>query len=71
MDEVSVSDLQLWVWPLLIRLTFALRAPVTSEVLTSWYQERAREIEQYAGQVGLGRWQVGLGRGAGRPGEGH
>ena len=36
---------------------------MTSEVLTSWYQERAREIEQYAGQVGLGR-------GPGRPGEG-
>ena len=30
------------------------RTPVTEDVLTTWYQERAREIEQCSGQVGLG-----------------
>eukprot|EP00731_Ephydatia_muelleri_P015825 Em0009g249a len=27
------------------------QAPVTSDVITTWYQERAREIEQYSGLV--------------------
>ena len=29
--------------------------PGEGALSTSWYQERAREIEQYAGQVGLRR----------------
>ena len=40
--------------PALTKLACVLRAPVTSDVITTWYQERAREIEHYSGLVGLG-----------------